>query len=208
MDGTNNSTSFTDSSVNGYTVNAVNGAKLSTSRSVTGGSAAEFSGSGASHLSLSGGSSSVPLPTGNDPYTVEAWINPRSYSNGVNQAQGIVGWGNWGATNQTNALRLDGDGRVFNYWWNNRLASEPVVPLNTWTHVAASFDGTTRRIFVNGVLVASDTPTGHNVTRVDNLRVGFTDNGVYDGFDGYIDDVRVTSGARYTANFTPPGSIA
>jgi hypothetical protein len=31
----------------------------------------------------------------------------------------------------------------------------PEIPLNKWTHLAASFDGATKRLYVNGVLVAS-----------------------------------------------------
>lgn len=207
MEGDDNSTTFVDSSVNGYTVVPMNGARISTARGVSGWSAAELSGVRGSYLSVPGGSPSV-IPSGNDPYTMEAWIYPRSYSNGVNEAQGIMGWGNWGTTNQANGLRLAEGGRLLNYWWGNDLRTDPVVPLNTWTHVAATFDGTTRRIFVNGALVASDTPVGHNVSVVDNLTIGATNNGVvYDGFDGYIDDVRITKGARYVGDFTPPTSL-
>ena len=199
MYGINNSTTFIDSSVNRFTVTPVNGARISTARGVTDGSSAEFSGS--SYLSVTGGSPSA-IPSGNDQYTIEAWVNPRSYS----AAQGIVGWGSYGNTNQVNALRLGLDGRLVNYWSSNDLTTETVVPLDTWTHVAATFDGTTRRMFVNGALVASDTPTGHNVTSVDNLTVGLTSDGEL--FDGYIDDVRVTKAARYVTDFTPPTMVA
>ena len=199
MYGINNSTTFIDSSINRFTVTPVNGAKISTAQGVSDGSSGEFSRSG--YLSVTGGSPSA-IPSGNDQYTIEAWINPRSYSG----AQGIVGWGSYANTNQVNALGLGQDGRLVNYWSGNDLATAPVVALNTWTHVATSFDGTTRRIFVNGVLVASDTPTGHNVTNVDNLTVGLTWSDEL--FDGYIDDVRITKGVRYAANFTPPTLVA
>jgi hypothetical protein len=33
-----------------------------------------------------------------------------------------------------------------------------------WFYIGVSFDGTTRKIYSNNVLVASDTPSGHNVT--------------------------------------------
>ena len=38
--------------------------------------------------------------------------------------------------------------------------------------VASSFDGTTRRIFYEGVQIASDTPVGAHANRNDNLCIG------------------------------------
>src|SRR5262249_11104070 len=37
----------------------------------------------------------------------------------------------------------------------NDLIAPVVIPLNQWTHLAASFDGSTKRLYVNGVQVAS-----------------------------------------------------
>jgi hypothetical protein len=58
-------------------------------------------------------------------------------------------------------------GHFHHYWWGNDLSLEnnnAGLALDTWFMVAATFDGTTRRIWVNGVSRASDTPSGHNVT--------------------------------------------
>ena len=41
-----------------------------------------------------------------------------------------------------------------------------VSPTN-WFNVVVKYDGITRSIWVNGVLVGSDTPVGHNVTTSD-----------------------------------------
>jgi hypothetical protein len=61
---------------------------------------------------------------------------------------------NTGSTNQ-----------LLNYWWSNDLVvTSSVSPTNGWFNAVAKFDGTTRSIFVNGVLVGSDTPSGHDVT--------------------------------------------
>lgn len=128
------------------------------------------------------------IPIGNSNYTIEAWIKPSSIA-----ARGIVGWGNWGEYNQTNAFRLTNTGLV-NYWWSNDLDVTYAFTLNTWYHVACSYDGTTRKIYVDGVVVGQDTPTGHNVPNANNFRIGSTSSGEY--FNGGIDEVRIWNVAR------------
>ncbi|PIP24048.1 MAG: hypothetical protein COX36_00025, partial [Candidatus Nealsonbacteria bacterium CG23_combo_of_CG06-09_8_20_14_all_38_19] len=46
------------------------------------------------------------------------------------------------------------------------------VLVNTWTHVVATYDGTTRKIYLNGNLSISDTPTAPNVTANQSLYFG------------------------------------
>ena len=126
------------------------------------------------------------LPSANSAYTLEAWIKPDSTG-----ALGIVGWGNWGSSNQANALRLSGSDQLVNYWWGNDLAvTSGNLADGRWHHVAATFDGSTRRIFVDGVQKGFDTPTGHNVaSTISNARIGSTNNGEY--YDGAIDNVGI-----------------
>lgn len=131
--------------------------------------------------------SSTPVPVGNSAYTIEAWIKPTSMG-----MFGIAGWGNFGTQNQVNALRLDASGVIYNYWWNNDLAANVGNISGQWHHVAATFDGTTRRIYLDGVLKASDTPSGHNVPDASNLRIGSTCalcGGEY--YSGSMDEVRI-----------------
>jgi hypothetical protein len=127
------------------------------------------------------------VPIGNDNYTIEAWIKPTSYA--VIE-DGIVGWGNYGTYNQANALRLNGATQLINYWWGNDLTvSTPNMTDGNWHHAVAKFDGTTRSIWLDGVLRGSDQPSGHNVINSSNFRIGSTNNGEY--FPGAIDEVRV-----------------
>ena len=46
------------------------------------------------------------------------------------------------------------------------------VPLNTWSHLAATYNGATLRLFVNGIEVASRALTGPLVTSTGVLRIG------------------------------------
>jgi type II secretory pathway pseudopilin PulG len=79
-----------------------------------------------------------------------------------------------------------------------------VVPLNTWTHIAAVYDGATMRIFINGQL--SGTPvarTGSVFNGVDLFQISATSASA---LNGYIDEVRISNVARWTSAFTPPTS--
>jgi hypothetical protein len=131
------------------------------------------------------------LPTGNSAYTQSAWIKPTLLG-----GRGIVGWGNFGATRQVNALRLFDSGNGFrHYWWGADLdATGLTTTLNngSWHHVATTWDGTTRRIFLNGVQVAQDTPGANGATAA-NFRIGSTNNGEF--FSGAIDDVALYNNA-------------
>ena len=65
------------------------------------------------------------------------------------------------------------------------------VPLNTWTHIAATFDGATLRIFHNGQLSASQASTGAIDVASGVLRIGGNSVWPNEGFPGVIDEVRI-----------------
>ena len=65
-----------------------------------------------------------------------------------------------------------------------------VLPLNTWTHLATTYDNSTLRLYVNGTQVASRSQSGPITTSTGALRIG--GNGVWgEYFTGRIDEVRV-----------------
>jgi prepilin-type N-terminal cleavage/methylation domain-containing protein len=75
------------------------------------------------------------------------------------------------------------------------LSSSATISPNTWAHIVATWDGATKKIFINGVQDAStqaeaapiDMTTGKFV-------IGAYANGNY-SFNGYIDEVRVYNSA-------------
>ncbi len=88
---------------------------------------------------------------------------------------------------------------------NATLTSTSTVSVNAWNHVAVTFDGTTLRIFINGVPSGSTSftmPTG-TTTR---YFVGYNDySPAARYFTGYLSNWRVSVGTpRYTTTFTPP----
>ncbi|HET8754993.1 MAG TPA: LamG-like jellyroll fold domain-containing protein [Solirubrobacteraceae bacterium] len=69
-----------------------------------------------------------------------------------------------------------------------------LVPANTWTHLATTYDGATLRLYVNGTQVASRAQTGNIPASTGALRIG--GNSVWaEWFAGLIDEVRVYSRA-------------
>jgi len=161
---------------------------------------------GSSYLSLTTNSN---LPLGNTSYTIEAWIKTNSYG-AANGNYGIAAWGTYGTTNATNVFRLQST--PFNglnaYWWGQDIsASAPTIANGAWHHVVTQFNGVTRSIYVDGVLIGSDTPTGHNVTQYNNLTIGTNNNITTNMYIGSITNLRIVNGvAVYTGNFTVPTS--
>jgi len=104
-------------------------------------------------------------------------------------------------------------GTKFSFWAGNINSSGPILVSTTsvsngvWYHIAVTRSGSTFRLFVNGTLEASTTSSTsieNNIAkRLSIGRTGYGDSGL----NGYIDDLRITTGyARYTATFTPPTS--
>lgn len=87
----------------------------------------------------------------------------------------------------------DGAGRPATYVFTtaDRGASgTTATPLNTWTHLAATYDRTTLRLYVNGTQAGSRALTGSLGTSTGVLRIG--GNAVWsEWFAGLIDEVRV-----------------
>jgi len=79
--------------------------------------------------------------------------------------------------------------------------SDP-LSLGTWHHVAVEIYSSGGRLYIDGVHV--DTSGGTSGMSCP-LEIGRTDPNDVSGL--YIDDVRITAGARYGANFTPPTTL-
>lgn len=125
------------------------------------------------------------IPIGNSQYTINVWFNPSDFT-GENA---FVGWGNYGTTNEVNAFRLINNTGLVNYWWDVDLSVNYSFTTDTWYNATCSFDGTTRKIYVNGVLLGSDEPAGHNVPDATNLTVGYA--GI--GSESFIGSMQVLS---------------
>ena len=73
------------------------------------------------------------------------------------------------------------------------------MPLNAWSHLAATYDGTTMRIFVNGTQAATPAATGTLPKSTGEVWIG--GNNVWsEWFAGLIDKVRVYNRALTAAD--------
>jgi hypothetical protein len=134
-----------------------------------------------------GASFPTGIPTGSSDYTLTAWINTT-----VNGSLGIIGWGDFGPPNGTNALRTGVEG-LDNYWFFNDV-SDNLAPLTDgqWHFVAATYDGSVRTLYIdNGPPVV--VPSSGLNSQPGNFAVGnacFWCNGG-EFFNGELADVRV-----------------
>jgi uncharacterized repeat protein (TIGR02543 family) len=147
------------------------------------------------------------LPTGNEAYTIEAFVKSSTVNYG-----GIAGWGTYGQAGKSNVFAMGSSPQGYrNYHWQSDLVAttrSSAAFSGNWNHVVAQFDGTTQRIYENGFLLATNTAT-HSVTGTNNLTIGMANGNEW--FNGCLSNLRIVkgvavySGTSTTAtNFTVP----
>jgi hypothetical protein len=143
--------------------------------------------------------------------TLEAWVNPTAP--GTNWQNVILKGGpNTALSYILNAVGMPGtDPSFFVSPAAAGVFSPVTLPVNTWTHLAGTYDGTTMRIYTNGVLAASVSQTGLIAPSTDGLFIG--GNPYYGhNFTGTIDEVRIynralSAGEIQTDLNTPLASV-
>jgi hypothetical protein len=74
----------------------------------------------------------------------------------------------------------------------NDLTTTQTISTGVWTHVMAVYDGSKKRIYINGVLSKESSLTGSlTCNTADTLQIGNEHNAVTAHFDGLIDDARI-----------------
>ena len=140
-------------------------------------------------------SSSLHLTTG---MTLEAWVDPLAVSNAWRDTI-YKGNDNYFLEATAKPGSTPAGGASFgNTGGSVKVFGTAPLTLNTWAHLALTYDGTMLRLYVNGVLVSSRAKSGSIATSTNPLQIGGDSlNGQY--FRGTIDEVRVFNVARSQA---------
>ena len=106
------------------------------------------------------------------PYSLEAWVD---MAGGGAANEGLVGYGNYGGTRQADLLRTNGWAGLFTSWWDDDLwANGSASLIGGWHLATASYDGHSRRLYLDGVPFAADAPADVPNVQLANLALGQT----------------------------------
>jgi hypothetical protein len=210
-DGTDGSTTFTDSGPSGYAFTAYGNAQIDTAQSKFGGSSMLFDGTGDYVRS---DSASDDFSIGTSDFTLDYWVK----FTGVTGSPALVSVGDslgdgWyihcdgtGITQFT--LYYSKPGHTSIYFPTIRPGTIAITT-GQWYHHAWVKTGQTYRFFEDGVLrdtsgILGEVDCGiHSSSKFTlGTRPLATPSGNY--FDGWLDEVRFSKSALWTSSFTPP----
>jgi len=125
-------------------------------------------------------SSSLDITTN---ITLEAWINEESVAN-----YGRLFW-----KSGAYALYRGTNGWTFLLGSTSLVHNSGIPSTGTWYHIAATYDGSNQKLYINGVLVDTESMTGSIPTNNNSLFIGGDTTDRY--FDGKIGAAKIYSKA-------------
>ena len=158
---------------------------------------------GANALSFDGTNDNISIPDNNTldisaAITLEAWC----YATKNTGVQNVISKSSNTANNGYIFPRTDNGWSsaviYFHIAGGWRTLSAPYPSLNAWHHLAATYDGSSIKLYINGVLSASMPQTGTITTNGNPLVLG-NQTGFAEYFGGYADEMRVWNVARTQA---------
>ena len=148
-----------------------------------------------SALALNGGWTSVPpgIYFNSVQFTITVWVYPLS----VGSSARVIDFGN-GAAGDNILLSLDAGGNLIPYFGiyvgGNMLsqpASTQALALNQWQFLAASFDGSMLKIYINGAITTSATVSYTSLTALTRANNFIGKSNWANGYSSsYLDDLR------------------
>ena len=180
-------------------------AQISTAQSKWGGGSMAFDGTGDYLLPAPTPRTTgvLPLTLGTGDFTIEFWVY---FAAGSTATRFLLDWRPASTEGVYPMIYTTAASAIAFYVSSLNRIVGGTVSATTWTHIALCRSGSSTRLFLNGVQTGStytDTnnylgPANRPVIGASGLSLGGS------ALNGYIDDLRITKFARYTANFTPP----
>jgi hypothetical protein len=163
---------------------------------------------GGASILLDGTGDYITVPTTSEfafasgTYSFECWI----YATTVSVAQTVFDFrsavpSSTGLTvsiNSSNQLLVSNNSSTI-------IGAGGTISVNTWHHIAVTNAGTGLKLWLDGTQVGATYVSSVALGTTQPLSVGAAADGT-SAFTGHIDEIRVSSTARYTATFTSPSS--
>lgn len=141
---------------------------------------------GAININNTGSNATIAgLPYGNSNRTISVWAKTNQQNTQINY---IFHYGN----------ASDGNGLAFRpaetlYFANgaNNLNLADSNTNATWVHYVCTYDGTTAKVYKNGMLFSYGAKTFNTVNNLDIFKLGTAETGATSYFNGAIDDLKI-----------------
>jgi hypothetical protein len=191
---------FRDNSTNNFTVTAFGTSSAQRfspfAPTSPGYTTATIGGSG--YFDGSGDYLNSPSITLSGNFTIEGWVNQTSLAQNSPQ----ISVGNDTSSSGTILLYLSTGGQLAWFINNSGGNGSTSVSPGTWNHVAMVRSGSTITMYLNGVSQGTDA-SSTTISGVVNIASTLYSSTRFFGA-GYASNVRITTTAVYTGNFTPP----
>jgi hypothetical protein len=206
-DGTDASTTFTDISNNVKTVTAASGAEIDTAQSKFGGASGLFPG-GSSRLSVPD-NTDFRFTTGT--FSIRFWVRFSNIASADLQylvcKSATTGESPW-------AIYYDPFSGFINAFSSNTsgtqlftLTKNTTIAVDTWYFVEYCRNGSTFRLFVDGVAASTATSSADLYASVNSVRFGQDANTGDFPLEGWLDDIQIYKGfGGNTSNYTRPSA--
>jgi len=148
-------------------------------------------------------------------FTIEFWINPIGNSQSGSVYYDIIGTSNnnvYIGSGQTGWVIAWSAQYGLRFGWQNsntwsidQSLHSTTPTFNTWAHIAVVRRGSTITGYINGIAGSTPITSSTNFTSsLYSLHIGSGAGHQNFALNGYLQDVRITTIARYTGTFTPP----
>lgn len=153
--------------------------------------------SGAININGTGSSATITgLPYGNATRSISVWAKTNILNAQINY---IFHYGEW---SNGNGLAFRPNTTLYFANASANLETSDTNSNNTWIHYVCTYDGTTAKIYKNGVLFSSGAKTFNTINNLDVFKLGLTESGTPGYFNGAIDDLKIYNYVLNTTEIT------